>query len=593
MLHSRSVAPIHRLRQFFRHPAVLALSVVGLCFAADMLLTPTVAYVRTSNNGGTAKNVSLPLNMRANSGSFAVTIGLHLSPLQKRSFVLRGNSCGKNRFLVNNIPVNAECNDSRPLKMESYLRTGLNVLRMEMTLKEHKKVTLDLAAAPRKTGMLAGKAFVAVLLLACTYFLSRRPLKNDEWLLSLLIFGSVLRIIYLLATPAWLRGYDTAAHLEYVDYLGTHLSLPPAALGWETHQPPLFYVLLAPVAWVVRSTGILPSAGTEWMQMICLAIALATLAIALKTAVVISEGRHRAVSLLFGSIVAAFPALVLSAPRINNDVLVQLLGFLFFLLLLQWWRTPTKKLTAGVLLTLGLAMLTKGNGLLFTAIFLCCALCRPAMKLRHKASVLALAALCVVLFWEVPNAVRMQASRTTRMHNPGAGMNESLVIRNSAASVLTFRPTEILRHPWADTREDKAGRQYFWMFFFKSAFFGEFSFRNDFLGLARVMLVTGFGMLTVLTASFVAFLPQKNGIRFPVVTSFILLIAGALAYRFLSPPFSPNQDFRFSTVLVPVAAAVIASAFTDFPPRARRLTAVITGCFVVTSALFFLRIGLS
>jgi tetratricopeptide (TPR) repeat protein len=37
-------------------------------------------------------------------------------------------------------------------------------------------------------------------------------------------------------------GFDTQAHLEYIQYLLEHKSVPLANEGWETHQPPLFYV---------------------------------------------------------------------------------------------------------------------------------------------------------------------------------------------------------------------------------------------------------------------------------------------------------------------------------------------------------------
>ena len=40
-------------------------------------------------------------------------------------------------------------------------------------------------------------------------------------------------------------GFDAPEHIEYVRYLLKHHSLPLANHGWETHQPPLFYVLSA------------------------------------------------------------------------------------------------------------------------------------------------------------------------------------------------------------------------------------------------------------------------------------------------------------------------------------------------------------
>jgi hypothetical protein len=40
-------------------------------------------------------------------------------------------------------------------------------------------------------------------------------------------------------------GFDAEGHLNYVQYLLSHKSIPLANEGWETHQPPLFYLVSA------------------------------------------------------------------------------------------------------------------------------------------------------------------------------------------------------------------------------------------------------------------------------------------------------------------------------------------------------------
>lgn len=53
-------------------------------------------------------------------------------------------------------------------------------------------------------------------------------------------------------------GFDATAHLAYLDYLRTHLSLPAADYGFATYHPPIFYLLTASVAstseWISESS---------------------------------------------------------------------------------------------------------------------------------------------------------------------------------------------------------------------------------------------------------------------------------------------------------------------------------------------------
>ena len=44
----------------------------------------------------------------------------------------------------------------------------------------------------------------------------------------------------------WQLGYDWKGHLEYIEYIARHRSLPLANQGWQMFQPPLFYLLEAP-----------------------------------------------------------------------------------------------------------------------------------------------------------------------------------------------------------------------------------------------------------------------------------------------------------------------------------------------------------
>ena len=52
-------------------------------------------------------------------------------------------------------------------------------------------------------------------------------------------------------------GFDTDGHVEYIRMIEERDALPTAADGWETHQPPLFYLAGAFLLKVTRTS--LPS----------------------------------------------------------------------------------------------------------------------------------------------------------------------------------------------------------------------------------------------------------------------------------------------------------------------------------------------
>jgi 4-amino-4-deoxy-L-arabinose transferase-like glycosyltransferase len=56
----------------------------------------------------------------------------------------------------------------------------------------------------------------------------------------------IVTLAYSLQTPAW-EGNDEAYHVAYIEYIVTKQSLPQISEknGWESHQPPLYYVLAA------------------------------------------------------------------------------------------------------------------------------------------------------------------------------------------------------------------------------------------------------------------------------------------------------------------------------------------------------------
>ena len=196
---------------------------------------------------------------------------------------------------------------------------------------------------------------------------------------------------YALATPAW-NNPDEPAHFNYVRELAERGSLPVLAsgdwdaerleafkaarfppeasidaIGYEGHQPPLYYLLAAPVyrltdGWPTRSQ----------------VVALRALSIALGAVVVVAAYRAArvvapdgAVPCLASATVAAIPMHTAMSAAINNDSLANAVAATIVVVLLGGLRVgfdDRRSIAVGLLL--GAALLTKLTVYAFTPLVL-------------------------------------------------------------------------------------------------------------------------------------------------------------------------------------------------------------------------------
>lgn len=114
---------------------------------------------------------------------------------------------------------------------------------------------------------------------------------------------------------------DEAAHWQYVQYLVANHTLPvfkgevPPAPGYEFHQPPLYYALVAPL-WAVLP----PGAQNYWARAVSLLCGLATLVFIWKSALLVSP-EQREIAALATGLAALWPLHLGVSAGANNDAL--------------------------------------------------------------------------------------------------------------------------------------------------------------------------------------------------------------------------------------------------------------------------------
>jgi 4-amino-4-deoxy-L-arabinose transferase-like glycosyltransferase len=182
-------------------------------------------------------------------------------------------------------------------------------------------------------------------------------------LLVIVALYLILGVLYVVRTPAW-QAPDEPAHYNYVRFVATTGGFPVLQMGdyphgymeeiksrkfppdlsidplrYEFHQPPLYYVLLAPIYAVVRG-ALLP---------LRLASVLLGLGVVLFAYAVVRRIYPERAALALGTaaFIAFLPQHLATVSQVGNDVLAELL-FAAVLVILVSWVTVTRDQGSGI-----------------------------------------------------------------------------------------------------------------------------------------------------------------------------------------------------------------------------------------------------
>ncbi len=204
--------------------------------------------------------------------------------------------------------------------------------------------------------------------------------KNARWLLLAIVAVYVLLgSLYAIETPAW-QSPDEPAHYNYVAYIATTGQLPVLQLGdypaeyleelkaarfpaelsvdsirYESHQPPLYYLVASPVFLLARAFDLNELLVLRLFSVLLESIALALGYLALYT---LLKGRTLLTTLAMG-LVALIPMHVALTAAVNSDVMAELMIALVAFYVIRGRGSWSTRRIVGLGLLLGLCALTK------------------------------------------------------------------------------------------------------------------------------------------------------------------------------------------------------------------------------------------
>jgi 4-amino-4-deoxy-L-arabinose transferase-like glycosyltransferase len=240
-----------------------------------------------------------------------------------------------------------------------------------------------------------------------------------------------------------------------------------------------------------------------------------------------------------------------------------MLSFIACGLLVFWWRSGRTWAWYACLIAACLAVNTKSSGLVLFPIAFVCLAFGSDMSWRLRLRRAALSAVLVAAgVGSIP--VARAATDPTARHLVTMnveGLPPALVLPSQPRNFITFDPVQIVSRPENFPWDDSQRRQFLMEFFFRSAFFGEFTFAPQLRTVERVILLAALLGLPLIVFGVARELTDAHT-EWPMIVAAGALLAAFVAYR-TQFPFAPSQDFRYVTFLaVPLTFFAVRGAFS-------------------------------
>lgn len=376
---------------------------------------------------------------------------------------------------------------------------------------------------------------------------------------TVIFAACVVRLAYLFHTTPWQYAHDVDGHIEYIKYIALNGRLPEPFMGWESWQPPLYY-LLAGGHWAVGQwLGLSERSLLLQTQLVAWLLALLGL-LACAWWLHAVAGSERRPVLAAGVLAAAAtaPAVVFNATRINNDVLAVAFSIGTMVMLQHWWMHPRRRTLVLATLCAIAAVAAKGSGLVLLPAFGIIVLLggKGRWFLRFfRAAVPCLCAFAVFLaigLWRGTIHGEHESLNHTVVGNVGS-LNSELRLGREPWHFAVFNPVAVVTHPLADPWNG-ARRQFYWEYAYRTWLFGEFDYDRSLMRLGQWIALLGLGLVAGAAAGLIRL---RMRAYWPAGLFVVSLVAGHIVFTVVSP-FSTSQDFRYILpVLLPLSVFLL------------------------------------
>jgi len=486
-----------------------------------------------------------------------IEITMVLPIIHHTNFIITPDDClheltiNGHKYEPNNLPY-CDFIHGMPIDLGKYVKSGENVIHARLF---NYGGQAKLLIKPALSDGLSIGMFIAyiAILIACVFLIAVyfKIISTQLMVLMILLYGFAIRLIYIACTSAYTRGHDVDGHIEYIKYIASHWSIPPLKGGWEFYHPPLYYFFGSLWYQISDFLGFADVAKIRGLQWFAFFVSICVLLLCAWIGYMLFRKQKFNLSIFLG-ICSMTPGIVFFSSRVNNDVLAHLMMFSSFALLIYWWkrqRNDDWRLWLFVITITGLGILSKSNVIVILPIayILLAAHKKYSIKQKLVFGYMGILIITVLTGWYF--AYRIFFEKQSHMIENSSNLNYHLQIKNTPENFFEFNPVRMVFHPYNNAWDDSEGRQFFFEYLFRSAFFGEFDHGKALVPLAQLLILMASLLCIPLVLNFWRTIRHKDYELLPVWLCFIIVMMSHLALRIFTPS-SPAQDFRLSPLLL-------------------------------------------
>jgi hypothetical protein len=549
------------------------ITIASICVFTIQFLTPRVTKVAIDDGARKLEDVPFPF-LRQTSGTlreYHLTAQIDRRPYQFGRFALVPTLCltsaevdGQSLF---NGPDPEHCDfvkgydvrlpADRPLHLDAKVSTNFDIFGLSA------RASVDHPLV-RILRLIAGASFAAGLYLAMRKWRFSRPV-------SLILLGTLpVQLLYLSHTSVIDRTYDVLGHLQHIEFIAYHHSLPSEDFCHECYQPGLYYLLAAPIYSLARSTGVFdPMTGLQYLSLAWFWIFLIMSA----RIMLLWLPRQREV-LLAVALLAFWPGGFLHSARVSNDIPLYAFFATCLYFVLSWWKTGKRSHLVVASLLAACGLLIKATMLVPAGAIGILILYRIYWEREKKSPwrpyllpvLLLVAGIGVYLAQNLWKAGASEWNwRSLYVGKEWQTFAPWMYVGNSWRHYLFLNLTTYFKSPFVDSVIPGTGREYFWNYVLKSSMFGDYHWFQKPVErvLALVMSPLLLGLVVLFGIGVARNLRDAPRRSLPLLVVIFLSFLVLFLHRF-SMPYSANNDFRFIYPVVIPMTLLLAEGAGDF-----------------------------
>jgi hypothetical protein len=408
--------------------------------------------------------------------------------------------------------------------------------------------------APAGLPLVLTLSLIAGAALAGGLYLALRRWHFSPTVSLILVASLPIQLLYQSHTPIIERTYDVLGHLQHVEFIAYHASLPPAVYCHECFQPGLYYTVAAAVYLAARATRIFdPMVVLQF-----LALAWFWIFLVMSARIVLLWFPQQRNVQLATALLAFWPAGFLHSARVSNDIPFYAFFATCLYFVLSWWKTDNRKHLMVAAIVAGCGVLIKTTMMPLIGAIAILILYRIFIE-RHVCTVWSsyLPPLLIMILGIVVYVA--QSALRGNIAPPFQDNSPVMYVGNSWKQYLVFNAASYFTVPFVDSGRGGTGREYFWNYLLKSSMFGDYSgwFHKPVQRfLALVMSPLLLGLIILFWIGVARNIRRAARQSLPLLVVIAVSILSVFALRFYNP-YSGNNDFRYIyPALIPIVLLI-------------------------------------